>query len=245
MPSRVGACGDVPALGTTGQVNAHERGVSERLISGLSRFRDAGWRADLSDWKRERAPQMVAARVRTARLRWWLVLAAAMPLVTACTKSDGLGGPATTTAHRAGVSSPAHPMTSANCTSAEARMLVERFVHAFNAGDERALQHLWARRGEGFKWYSTDGPGQRLRREAMDRVGLGQYFARRHAAGETLHLTSFQFNGNTAGYGNFQDTLIRSATRLPPTAYIGKGAAVCDRMPSTLTVWSMGKDPRP
>lgn len=123
-------------------------------------------------------------------------------------------------------------------------MLVNRFVHAFNAGNERALQHLWAQRGEGFKWYSTDAPGQRLRREAKDRVGLGQYFARRHVAGEALHLTSFQFNGNTAGHGNFQYTLIRSAADLPPTAYIGKGAAVCDRMPRTLTVWSMSKDAR-
>ncbi len=63
-----------------------------------------------------------------------------------------------------------------------------------------------------------------------------------HADGEKLRLTSFRFNDNTASYGNFEYTLIRSAEDLPPTVYIGKGAAVCDRTPRTLGVWSMAKD---
>jgi hypothetical protein len=120
--------------------------------------------------------------------------------------------------------------------------LVKQFVRAFNVGEQRTLQQLWAQRGQGFEWYSTDAPGQRFDPVAKDRVGLGRYFAQRHADGETLRLTSFRPNGNTASYGNFQYTLIRSAEDLPPTAYIGKGAAVCDQTPRTLAVWSMAKD---
>lgn len=188
---------------------------------------------------------MISVNARTARPLRWLAVAAVLPLAGACTHSDGHGSPVTSTEDgtRAKTSA-AQPVASAHCAAAEVRALVGRFVHAFDAGDERALQQVWARRGQGFRWYSTDGPGQRLRGEAKNRAGLGSYFAQRHSAGETLRLTSFQFNGNSAGYGNFQYTLIRSATDLPPTPYIGKGAAICDRMPRTLIVWGMAKGTR-
>src|SRR6266540_2276697 len=69
------------------------------------------------------------------------------------------------------------------------------------------------------------------------------HFVERHAHQEALRLTSFQFNGNTAGYANFQYTLIRQANDLAATAYTGKGAALCDTTPRTLGVWSMTRDP--
>ncbi len=115
-------------------------------------------------------------------------------------------------------------------------------MRAFNAGDQPALQRLWARAGHGFAWYSTDAPGRRISPAAEDRSTLGRYFAERHGHQEALRLTSFQFNGNTAGYGNFQYELIRQANDLAATAYVGKGAAVCDTTPRTLGVWSMARD---
>lgn len=99
--------------------------------------------------------------------------------------------------------------------------------------------------GDGFDWYSTDAPGRRIRSAAKDRAGLEHYFTVRHAAGESLRLTSFQFNGNAGGYGNLQYTLIRQADDLPPTAYTGKGAAICGPTRSMLGVWSMAKTPTP
>jgi hypothetical protein len=121
--------------------------------------------------------------------------------------------------------------------------LVDQFVRAFNAGDQPALQRLWARAGQGFAWYSTDAPGRRIDPAARDRSTLGAYFAERHAHQEALRLTSFQFNGYTSGYGNFQYELIRQANDLAATAYVGKGAAVCDTSLRTLGVWSMASGP--
>jgi len=130
------------------------------------------------------------------------------------------------------------------CTEASVRKLVNQFVVAFNLGDQRALQQLWAPQGKGFDWYATDAPGQRIRSDAMDRAGLERYFARRHFARESLRLTSFQFSGNAAAYGNFQYTLIRQADGLAPTAYTGKGAALCGPTRAMLGVWSMARTPR-
>jgi hypothetical protein len=133
------------------------------------------------------------------------------------------------------------------CTPAEVQSVVQRFVRAFNAGDSRRLDRLFARE-PGFEWYSTDAPGERLRGAAYDRATLLRYFARRHARDERLELRSFQVNGNTeaAGiepYGNFQYKLVRSARDLAPTHYLGKGAARCyASRPDVIFVWSMGRD---
>lgn len=175
-----------------------------------------------------------------------LAFLASVSLIGACTGS-GPHAPRATTSASSSVTaaSPAHapPGRSANCTATEVRALADQFVRAFNAGDQPALQRLWAHAGHGFAWYSTDAPGRRIDPAARDRSTLGAYFAERHAHQEALHLTSFQFNGNTPGYGNFQYTLIRQASDLAATAYVGKGAAVCDTTPRTLGVWSMARDP--
>jgi hypothetical protein len=100
-------------------------------------------------------------------------------------------------------------------------------------------------------WYSTEGPGERLRAVALERATLIPYFKKRHTAGERLRITSFQFNGNSRGggedlerYGNFEYGLVRSADALPPTDYYGKGASYCytDRK-DLIFVWSMGPEP--
>jgi len=144
--------------------------------------------------------------------------------------------PATSSASQ---SSPA----TGGCTTGEVHSLVTGFIEAFNTGDEQALQRLFAQAGQGFFWYSTDSPGQRFNQAADDRGRLMTYFVQRHAAHESLHLSSFKFNGNSASMGDFEYTLTRTADHLPATPYVGKGSAVCTAYPRTIGVWSMARDP--
>jgi len=117
---------------------------------------------------------------------------------------------------------------------------VTRFVASFNAGNLEELDGIFAPEPD-FEWYVTGAPGERL--QMGDRESLVSYFRQRHELGERLTLRSLRFNGNTLGsrtYGNFEYTLSRSANDLPPTAYAGKGAALCYRDRSdVLIVWAM------
>lgn len=175
-----------------------------------------------------------------------VAVAVVVSLLSACTMDTAgtVTTPSNSASARASASRGASIGQAANCTSAQVHLLVNRFVRAFNAGDQPTLQRLWAQSGHGFDWYSTDAPGQRIDPAGRDRASLGAYFAERHARRETLRLTSFRFNGNAASYGNFQYTLIRQADDLPATAYVGKGAALCTTMPPTIGVWSMAKNPQ-
>jgi len=122
-------------------------------------------------------------------------------------------------------------------------MLAERFIQAFNEGDFQALDEIFAQEPD-FEWYSTGAPGERLLPLASDRASLLPYLRERHEFGERLALNSFRFNGNARwprAYGNFEYSLTRSANDLAPTAYGGKGAALCYRDRSDLIfVWSVG-----
>jgi hypothetical protein len=128
------------------------------------------------------------------------------------------------------------------CAAADVEALAGRFVDAFNRGDLGELDMVFAREPQ-FEWYSTNAPGERLLPIAMDRPSLVPYFSERHTRGERLTLRTFRFNGNTTGartYGNFEYTLTRQADDLTPTAYQGKGAALCYRnRPDAIIVWSM------
>lgn len=132
----------------------------------------------------------------------------------------------------------------AECSAGEVDSLVERFLGAFNRGDLAALDTVFARDPE-FKWYATAAPGERLLPRAADRSSLVPYLGARHAVGERLVGRTFRFNGNTNArptYGNFEFTLTRQADDLVPTAYQGKGAALCYRArPDTIIVWSMAR----
>ena len=131
------------------------------------------------------------------------------------------------------------------CSADEVKTLTEGFVDAFNDGDLQALDGIFAHEPD-FEWYSTDAPGERLTPLANDRPSLVPYFRDRFAHGEQLVLRSLTFNGNTTGrrpYGNFVYTLTRSADDLVPTAYSGKGAALCYRnRPDVLFVWLMVRE---
>jgi hypothetical protein len=65
----------------------------------------------------------------------------------------------------------------------------------------------------------------------------------RHNKRERLELLSFQYNGRSNGYVDFQYQLLRGAdvTRAPrPRTYVGKGAVSC--WAGRLAVWSMGEE---
>lgn len=183
-------------------------------------------------------------RFKTAarRVHDVLAVAVAMSLLSACSTNVT---PVATIPSNSVIRRPVPSrLTPTDSTGAEVRQLVNRFVQAFNAGDQPTLQRLWTRSGHGFEWYSTDAPGQRIDPAGRDRASLGAYFAERHGHREALRLTSFQFNGNAASYGNFEYHLVRHADDLSPTAYVGKGAALCTTMPRTIAVWSMASNPR-
>jgi hypothetical protein len=140
---------------------------------------------------------------------------------------------------------PPAPERPAACTEDEVGQLVGRFAGSFNDGELDALDRIFAREPD-FEWYSTPAPGERLLlSSAADRASLVPYFGERHRLGERLTITRFRFNGNTAGsrpYGNFEYSLTRRASDLAPTAYAGKGAALCYRDRSDeIIVWSMGE----
>lgn len=136
------------------------------------------------------------------------------------------------------------------CAPAEVKRTVAGFIAAFNAGDARRLDGIFAK-APYFRWYSTDAPGERFLPIAADRRSLLPYFARRHALGERLELSSLRVNGNTLAsgrawktYGNFQYTLVREASDLRATEYRGKGALHCyATRTDELIVWSMGARP--
>jgi hypothetical protein len=129
------------------------------------------------------------------------------------------------------------------CTGLEVEELVGRFVGAFNDGNLEGLDGIFAQEPD-FEWYVTAAPGERVDLlTASDRASLVPYFRQRHELGERLTLRSLRFNGNRLGsriYANFEYTLTRGANDLPPTAYTGKGAALCYRSRSdVLIVWAM------
>lgn len=117
--------------------------------------------------------------------------------------------------------------------------VVTDFVRSFNGGDFARLDRIFAKDDEGFQWYSTSGPGQRLRAEAYRRSTLIQYFRRRHTRHERLQLRSFRHNGG----GNFEYALVRRADDVPRARYHGKGAALCAvEAADIIIVWSMGPE---
>jgi hypothetical protein len=136
--------------------------------------------------------------------------------------------------------SPANPT---QCTPQEVHRVVERFIDAFNRGDLAQLDQLVSRQPQ-FVWYATDAPGPRANAEASNRDNLMAYFAERHGHHEHLVLTSLDVTFTNATAGGLWAHLTRSADDgLPPTRYSSKGEIQCSTMPSSLTVWAMGRSP--
>ena len=139
----------------------------------------------------------------------------------------------------AGSGLPANP---SQCTSQGVREVVLRFIDAFNRGDLTQLDQLVSQ--QRFVWYATDAPGQRLNEQATNRDNLMAYFADRHRHNEHLVLNSLDVTFTNASRGGLWVHLTRSADDgLPPTRYSSKGEVQCATVPSSLTVWAMGRSP--
>jgi len=85
------------------------------------------------------------------------------------------------------------------CDPAEVASVVDRFVAAFNTGNTRRLDRLFARKPY-FRWYSTDAPGERFLPVAASRASLLSYFARRQ--------TPYRGKGALHCYSSASDQLI-------------------------------------
>jgi hypothetical protein len=116
-----------------------------------------------------------------------------------------------------------------HCTAARTRAALGEFVQAFNAGEFHRLNALFAG-PSWFRWYSSGAPGERYDPKAQKRSTLIGYFRARHRQSDRLRIVSFQFNGNTTGYGNFEWKMRRSAADLHNGAWFrtdAKGAVLC------------------
>jgi hypothetical protein len=127
-----------------------------------------------------------------------------------------------------------------DCRPGEVEQGVTAFTRAFNAGDLRKLDGLFARKGihgtPGFQWYSTGPPGARFGSAATNRSTLMSYFAARHRARERLKLV--QLSGGNAddnAYADFAFQIVRQAR-----AFQGKGASICSRYGARIAVWAIG-----
>jgi hypothetical protein len=129
------------------------------------------------------------------------------------------------------------------CDEHGTRELVTRFIRAFNSGNVRQLDAVFAR-GMWWRWYSVGStPGRRVQVAAYNRTTLIKYFRARHKQRERLVLRSFQYNGWSNGFANFQYELTRIADDMRPRVartYVGKGAVSC--FAGKLAVWSMGQE---
>jgi hypothetical protein len=128
------------------------------------------------------------------------------------------------------------------CHEHGARQLVTRFISAFNRGDSRSLDAVFAR-GMAWRWYSVGtAPGKRVGGPAYNRSTLLKYFRARHKKNERLELQYFSFNGVSDGFGHFEYEVVRRADdmRAPRRKlYHGKGAVSC--WAGKLGVLSMGE----
>jgi hypothetical protein len=131
------------------------------------------------------------------------------------------------------------PRDRRDCTTAEARQLVLKFIRAFNRGDRRRLDRIFAKE-PAFHWYSTGKPGDRAGEDAENRSTLMRYFARRHRHRERLELLQWRGGQTPKAEFGFQFIIRRRADTLRPTPLEGKGALYCAGRGNKIIVWSNG-----
>jgi hypothetical protein len=128
------------------------------------------------------------------------------------------------------------------CTKSETRSSLVSFVRAFNPGDYRRLNTLFAG-PSWFRWYSSSTPGVRFNPQAQQRDTLISYFRDRHAQSDRFKLMSFHFTGNSNGFRNFTWKTERSAADFRNGARFvtdAKGAALCRGADARFIVMSIG-----
>ena len=133
--------------------------------------------------------------------------------------------------------------TGESCDERGSRELVARFIRAFNAGNVKQLDAVFAR-GMSWRWYAVgSAPGRRVQVAAYNRTTLIKYFRARHKQRERLVLRSFQYSGWSNGFSNFHYELTRIADDMRPRVartYVGKGSVSC--FAGKLALWSMGQE---
>ena len=132
-----------------------------------------------------------------------------------------------------------------NCRPDDVHAALGRFATAYSEGDYETLDALFAPEPE-FEWYSTDAPGERLEARARLRSSLIPYFEARHRRHDQFGLRSFQFNGNSRRWGNFQMTMRRRVAGYRHGDWFrvfGKGAAICDGADVRFIVLTFGTVP--
>jgi hypothetical protein len=130
------------------------------------------------------------------------------------------------------------PAPAVRCPPATQVRLVRSFVAAFNAGNARAVDRLFAPE-PAFQWLSAIGPDGRAGKRAEDRSTVGAYIRRRHRRHD--HLTLVRF-GSTDDQGRLDLTLLikRQADDYRPLNLIpAKQDTTCAGRRPSLIVWSM------
>lgn len=135
--------------------------------------------------------------------------------------------------------------TARDCLAPAARITFNRFVAAFNSGDQRRLDRLIAPKRR-FRRYEVYGPvGWRRGANARRRSTLSGYLSERHRHSERLVLTWFSFTRSTSGGASFRFDVVRSADDLlPPTLYRGSGAIDCSGQ-HQLVAWMLAPSTEP
>jgi hypothetical protein len=125
-----------------------------------------------------------------------------------------------------------------SCKPGLTRTTWVRFIDAYNRGEFRQLDALFAQEPD-FLWYSANVPGLRNLTASTNRLTLIPYFRTRHARHDQIRLLSFAYHGN----GNFTYRLRRSASDYKGGRWfrlIGKGAVTCVGVETRLIVVSIG-----
>jgi hypothetical protein len=127
----------------------------------------------------------------------------------------------------------------------ESRIIVGRFLTAFNRGDLRQLNLLVARAAEFEKYAVRGSTGRRVGKTASNRATLIRYFADRRRQSERLVLVRFGVFRQSRRRANFWFEVLRSADDLKPaTAYPGTAAISCDGRRS-IVAWQMAPNGEP
>lgn len=110
--------------------------------------------------------------------------------------------------------------------------LVREFFPAFNSGDLRALDRIFAPDPE-FRWYSDE------QSVIKDRDELLPYFASERQAGTRYNLVRLRVSQERGWHGgfDFEYRFERTLPNSPSSFHVGKGAADC-----AIYVWSFGAD---
>jgi hypothetical protein len=124
------------------------------------------------------------------------------------------------------------------CDVAALRATFGAFVRAYNRGERRTLDRLFAREPS-FVWFSSGGPARSNRGTLRDHLQL------RHEQGDRLRVLSYRFNGyeRERDIGHFQFDAQRRADDLGDGGWLevaGKGALDCAAPPVTIALLFIG-----